>query len=635
MQTRFLLVCLLLLTCARFGTAPAAQVTTPTVYHQAPMLDAAVAAGTLPPVAQRLPDHPAIVKPLHKIGQYGGTWRALAASASDLQLNNRLGYEPLVRWSRTGTGIEPGVAESWEMRDEGKTFIFHLRKGMKWSDGHPFTSADFVFTAEEVLRNPNLSWLSLTSLKSNNELPTVEAPDEYTVIFRFTTPYGSFPYGLAYQGQQHELFCPRHYVMQFHPKYVPEAELKEKIKKSGFREWSELFMFTIDHDRNPDLPTVAPFKVKVPWPSPRCVAERNPYYWKVDPEGNQLPYIDQIAFTTAFDSTVLNMKAMNGEVDFQMRRIEAGYFTLFKERGPELGYRVLVTPSTSPTCVYVNLHSVNEKLRPLLQDRRFRLALSHAINREELVELIYSGMAEPSSGFTIPQDTYHIPGLERANTEYDPDRSNRLLDEIGMKRGRSGLRHFPDGTPFAEILYVYPSEEGMNPDLWQLVVDYWREAGLQFSMKHQDVTQAYLQATAGNTDFWTYVNASLHWAVEGIWKVPIASMSYMAPAYGSYYASSGRLGAPPPPEIQRLVDWYFEMRSTPDEARRLELGHKIMRQWAEECYVIGICRSPVVGILSNRFRNVPETDVNYDYRLKSPGYLSIEQFYIDEQEGKR
>src|SRR5690606_4143496 len=112
--------------------------------------------------------------------------------------------------------------------------------------------------------------------------------------------------------------------------------------------------------------------------------------------------------------------------------------------------------------------------------------------------------AEPSSGFTIPEDTYFIEGLDKIHTEYDPEKANRLLDEVGLKRGPGGMRRMPDGEPFMQIMHVYPSEEGTNPDLWQLVADYWREVGLNFIPKHEDPTLSFLQVTAGNSDIWTY-----------------------------------------------------------------------------------------------------------------------------------
>jgi peptide/nickel transport system substrate-binding protein len=467
-------------------------------------------------------------------------------------------------------------------------------------------------------------------MKSGNELPTVEAPDPYTVLFRFATPYGAFPRALAFQGVQHDLFLPRHYVGKHHPSFVPKAEMDEQVRKAGMRHWSEYFLWLIDGDKNVDLPVIAPFKIKVPYPAARCIAERNPYYYKVDPVGRQLPYIDELAYSMVFDTTVLNLKAMNGEADFQLRRIDPANFTMFREQGPSKGYQVRVTPSTNCTCVYLNQYSRDEQLRPILQDRRFRRALAYAINRHELIELIFSGLAEPSGGFTSRQDAYYIEGLDLANAEYNPALANQLLDEMGLVRGPDGKRLMPDGKPFTQLLHVYPSEEGSNPNLWQLVSDYWREIGLQFVVKQEDATLSFLQVTAGNSDFWTYTNPGFHWDIEGLWKAPIAIMSYMAPIHGSYYWSNGTRGVPPPEPLQHLVDWYLEMRSTADPARRMQLGKDILRQWADECYVVGICRPPIVAIVSDRFHNVPE-QVNYDYRVKSPGYLGIEQFFIDER----
>ena len=132
-----------------------------------------------------------------------------------------------------------------------------------------------------------------------------------------------------------------------------------------------------------------------------------------------------------------------------------------------------------------------------------------------------------------------------ANTKYDPGLSNQLLDEMGLKRGRDGQRRMPDGKPFTQMLHIYPSEEGSNPDLWQLVADYWREIGLHFVIKQEDATLKFLQVTAGNSDFWTYTNPGFHWDLEGLWKVPISVMSYMAPIHGAYYWSNGKRGGTP------------------------------------------------------------------------------------------
>lgn len=625
-----LLVALLVCTCALFCSQRAfAETSQPLTYHEAPELAALVAAGKLPPVAERLPENPAVVPPVERIGKYGGAWRTLAGDGNDLQMNFRNGYEPLLRWDRSGRNVIPGVAESYEVQENGRTYVFHLRKGMKWSDGHLLTSEDFVFVVQDIMPRIAICGFPLNWIKVNGELPKCDAPDPLTVVYRFPAPYGAFPQTLACQGVQRQLFMPKHYLTQFLDTYTSVSVITAIARKSGFVQWQEFFMRCCDHNRNPDLPTVAPFHLRNVMPAAVCVAVRNPYYWKVDPEGNQLPYLDEIRFTMVFDTTILNLKAMNGEVDFQMRRIDSGNFTLFREKGRELGYRTLLALSTNPVCVFFNQWSTDPEIRPILQDRHFRQALAFAINRKEVVDLIYTGLAEPSGGFIVPEDPYYLPEFGKANTQYDPAKSNSLLDEIGMKRGADGFRRFPDGKPFHRVIEVCPSEEGINADLWQLVVDYWRDIGLQFTLKFLYPTLAYQEGCSGNWDFWGYANASLHWGVDGAWKVPLANFSYMAPLNGLYYQTQGRRGEKPDPEMQHLVDLFTEMRATGNEQRRLELGHVILKQWADECYVAGIARSPLVAIIANRFRNVPEKFV-YDYQLKSPGYMNIEQFFIDE-----
>lgn len=601
--------------------------TMPAVLHEPPLLANQVRAGKLPPLAQRLPEKPAITTPVEKIGRYGGTWRRLAAKPGDLLLQSRLGYEPLVRWARDGKTVVPGVAESWETKDNAATFVFHLRKGMRWSDGEPFTSEDFVFSYKEIDSDPEINPVQPNWLKSGGELATIEAPDPYTVVYRFKSSYGMFLQNLASNGLQSALFAPKHYLKQFHYKYVPLEKLKSQARAQGMIMWTDLLGEKGNLEKNPELPTINPYKVVVPFPASRCLAVRNPYYWKVDPEGNQLPYIDEIAYTMVFDNAVLNLKASNGDVDFQMRRIDAMNFTNFMEEGPRRGYSVRRGASTNPTCVYINQYSRDETLRPILQDRRFRLALSHAINRSELIDMVYTGLAEPSNASCVPEDPYYLPGLEKQNIEYDPGKANQLLDELGMKRGIDGMRRLPNGKPFHQLLRVFPSEEGSNPEMWELVADYWREVGLQFTVKPEEANLSLEQVRAGNSDFWTYTLGGLHWAVDGMWKAPLQVASYYAPLYGLYFQSSGKAGVKPPPEHQQLLDWYQELRATPDENRRLELGRAVLKQWSEQCYVIGICRAPVLAIISDRFKNVPQ-ELNYDYRLRSPGHFGIEQFYL-------
>ena len=595
-------------------------------YQEAPMLAERVARGELPPVGQRLPEEPAVEPPVSSIGQYGGAWRRLAVSNGDIGLGTRLGYEPLVRWDRTGLHVEPGVAARWEIHDDGRTYALFLRKGLRWSDGAPFTSEDLMFWYEDVLKNKEISPVFPSWLVIDGTPVEMAAPNAYTIEFRFAQPYGIFLEYVAFMGTY--MFCPKHYLKQFHPKYADKAVLEKRAREKGFALWYQLFAQKQNVEENPELPTLKPFVLNVPPPATRVVAVRNPYYWKVDPAGNQLPYLDRIEYTMVQSSEILNFKAMTGDVDFQDRKIDAANFPLFMDNRTKGGYRVLRDGNPTPVVIYVNPHSNDEEIRPILANRKFRIALSVAINRKELIDLIYSGMARPSRGVASPYDPYYLPEFDAKYLEYDPVLANRLLDELGLARGVDGLRRLASGNVFRQILNVYPAETGVGPELWQLVADYWREVGLDFVVKIDANTLSVMQVANGNSDFWAYAASGMLWIVDPVWYVPWSNYSYFAPLYGRYIVTNGKSGMKPPEEYQRLRDWYLELRSiVGNEDRRMELGRNILRQWSEEVYTIGICRPDLLAIVSNRFKNVPE-HIIHDYRVMTPGYIGIEQFYI-------
>jgi peptide/nickel transport system substrate-binding protein len=597
-------------------------------YHEAPKLGARVRAGTLEPVHERLPDDPVIVRPVDRVGTYGGVWRTLYSSIGDLQLTSRLGYETLVRWDRDGRTVIPGIAKSVDVSPDARTFTFHLRKGMKWSDGQPFTSDDFVFMRKYVLGNDTLTPAVPSIWTTDGKIYELTAPDPYTVVFHFSQPYGMFLDVVAYTGRQNFLFTPAHYSKRFHPAFRDAQKLNAEAKAAGYADWASYFDQMHDLNQTPQCPTLGPYVVRVPFPAQRVVAVRNPYYWKVDPAGNQLPYIDEIDFERVLDQTMLNLRAIDGQVDYQNRGMDAANFTLLMEASKSHHYHVQVDYATGSTGVYINQYSRNDVHRPILQDRRFRIALSEAINRPEAIEIIYNGLGIIDNGVTEPDDRYYLPGLDQTYVKYDPKYANKLLDELGLKRGAGGMRHWPDGSTFHEVLHIFPSEGGTNSDLWQLLADYWREVGLQFSVVIEDAALSRLEVSGGNSDFWAYRNVSQHWELDGTFKIPISQFCYHAPLYGLYFVTRGKHGIKPSPDQQRLVDWYTEMVSTPDAQRRLELGHSILKQWAREIYFIGICRPTEITVISDRFHNVPH-EIQYNYRLMSPGYIGIEQFYID------
>lgn len=598
-------------------------------YQEAPMLAERVARGELPPVEQRLPENPAVVEPVESIGTYGGTWRRAALGGADTVLTTRMGYEPPLRWDKTARKVVPGLAERWEVLDEGRTYILYLRKGLRWSDGHPLTAEDFLFTFEDVLKNKELAPVFPAWLNIGGTPVRLSAPDPCTLVYEFAAPYGIFPQAMAFSGCV-GILLPKHYMKQFHPKYAGLENVEKLARQEGLELWREIFANRANHVDNPDLPNWRPFILTVPPPALRIVAERNPYYWKVDPEGNQLPYIDRVVFTDVSNNEIITMKALNGELDFQARRIDFTNYSLFQENSDDAGYRVARDLDTSSITLYVNNYSKDPVMRPILQSRDFRIALSLAIDRDEINFLLFDGLGEPARGIACPQDPFYLPEFDEKYLEYDPEQANALLDAVGLTRGPNGMRRLPDGRPFREMINLYPSETGTPQELWQLVAAYYREVGLDFIVKMDARGLSTLQAHNGNYNFFGYRNGVMHWVVHPLWHVPWTGGSFYAPLYGRHVASSGRdvKSVKPSPEFQRLVDWYLELRSSVDKERRLEMGHNILGQWAEECYAVGICRPQVLTIINKRFRNVPD-HIIHDYRIYTPGYIGIEQFYFE------
>ncbi|MCH8291996.1 ABC transporter substrate-binding protein [Candidatus Poribacteria bacterium] len=424
-------------------------------FHEAPMLHQRVQSKELPPVGERLPENPLVVIPPDQMGPYGGTWTRFATGPSDIGIYKaRLSYDGLVRWGPMGTKILPNLAARWEIEDEGRMYTFWLRRGVHWSDGHPFSVDDILFWYEYVLKNPDLTPTIPRQFQRDGEPMQVEKVDDYTVRFRFKTPYGLFLKVLASGRGYQVVDYPAHYLKQYHPDFVSQQRLEEMAKKAQFDFWYQLFEDRFEW-RNRDTPRLWPWLVKKPPPAQPTIFERNPYYWKVDPEGNQLPYIDYMTFEI-FDTETINLKAINGEMGMQGRHLQFDNYPLFTENSNHRGYRVLHWMSSGGgTVLAPNLNHKDPVLRKIIGDRRFRIALSHAIDRDELNQLSYFGVGTPRQVAPPPLSPFHEPEYERAYIEYDPETANRLLDEMGLsKRNRKGICLRPDGKPLQLLLRV-------------------------------------------------------------------------------------------------------------------------------------------------------------------------------------
>jgi peptide/nickel transport system substrate-binding protein len=414
-------------------------------YNEAPMLAEMVARGELPPVEERLPENPLVIEPFEEIGTYGGVIRRGFTGPGDHNNYTRWVYDSLLRFSVDGSEIVPHVLESWEPSEDFRTWTLRLRRGMKWSDGHPFTAEALTFYYDAVLKNPDLTpsvpvWIA----NHDGTLATMRAVDDYTVEVEFDFPYTLFPLELTFRdGGDHTIAAhlPAHYLKQFHPDYGDPAEIERMVREAGLNDWTQLFMQKAIIQDNPDRPSTAAW---VPYQSTISdqiyTLRRNPYFFAVDPAGNQLPYVDEVQFRFFADVEALNFAAVAGELDMQDRHMQLTNYPVLVENAERSGYRVITWPTFggNDAALWVNQqYTADPELGEVLANQDFRIALSIGIDREEIRESAFLGLGELRQPVAAPWHPYY-PGDEYAfkHTEFDPARANEILDSLGLTRPR-------------------------------------------------------------------------------------------------------------------------------------------------------------------------------------------------------
>jgi peptide/nickel transport system substrate-binding protein len=587
-------------------------------YKEAPMLAELVKAGKLPPVEERLPKRPKVMNVWKEIGQYGGTIRiAHIGWSCGLWQANR---EPLMETYPYFTDkVSPNILEKLDMSKDGKVFTFHLREGMKWSDGEPVTTEDVRFTWEDVILNKDITpyfpaWLTVEGGK-----PTLEIVDKYTFVLKFPSPYGSFPLVLHGYDQHATFLLPSHYLKKFHVKYTSLQELQPLIKKEGYEpnEWWKLFNKKVDgtivwNIQTADIgaPTLSPWVVKERPSVNVVILERNPYYWKVDKAGNQLPYIDRIRMEQVTDAKMITTKIISGEENLDRINTSLTELALYKQYEKEKGYRVVIMDSEVDTWVqyFPNLTCKDPVLRKILNDVRFRQALSLAINRDEINKTIFLGLGKPGQASLRKGSRYGKDSDDEVFIEYNPDKANKLLDEMGLdKRDKDGFRLRPDGKRLTLPIEYFEVNRYVGP-VTEMVVQYWRAIGIEATMKLIDSTLWYQRYAANETvmSVWHACHATDDvFPVNPFWFVPYTSPSW-APAWQQWYTSGGKEGEEPPKEIKELYKWYKIMITTTDPAQRIKAGQYITRTQAKNLYRIGVGSCPSVAIVGANMGNVPD-----------------------------
>jgi len=585
--------------------------------QEPPELAAKVEAGALPPVSERLPAVPLVVQATadRMIGKSGGRLQTLVGRLKDTRLMAVYGYARLVGYDET-FNLVPDILESVEIEDN-RRFTLHLRPGHRWSDGHPFTSEDFRYYWEDVALNEELSPVGPpVQLVLDGEQPTVTIPDETTVVYEWSKPNPFFLPSLA-QATPLYIYRPAHYMKQFHQKYADPQDLAAKVEEDGKPGWAALHnnMDNLYRMDNPELPVLQPWIVITPPPAQRLTAARNAYYHRVDEDGMQLPYIDDWILAVTSPG-LIPAKVAAGDSDLQARGIAFSDYTLLKQAQKREGYQVLLWKTVRPSnfALYPNLNASDPVWHKLNRDVRFRRALSLAIDRDEINQVIYFGLGLPGNQAPLPESPLYREKYRQAWAQFDLKEANRLLDEIGLtKRNGEGIRLLPDGRPL-EIIVESAGETEEEPDILELVKSTWRKAGVGLFTKPSDRTALRNRIFAGeaNMVIWFGFENGVPTAdmVPDGW-VPIAQSGYQWPKWGQYFETKGEAGKPVDmPEAEELMALFDQWRAATTQADRVAAWDRILEINAEQVYTIGFVGQvpqPVVAAAS--LANIPKEGI--------------------------
>ena len=614
--------------------APAATATpAPMTYKEAPMLADLVKAGKLPPVAERLPQEPMIMQPVEEVGQYGGNQLEIRPNLLVSIYESRWFYSNLIRWDTMGAKSIPNAAKSWEVSSDGKTFTFNLRKGMKWSDGKPWTASTFAFWYEDVLLNKELTPTFPTWLMTAGQPGKIEKVDDYTVRFVFTATNGLFLTLMSSANGVGMMNYCDHYLKQFHVKYADKDKLDALVKEKNFQFWYQLFVNRQSEDANPELPTIFPWNWVEVAPANPKVAARNPYYWKVDTSGNQLPYFDKVSCMGVESQEVFNVKTIAGEADFQSQYVQYKNYPLYEQGKAKGNYRIVQWDRgyITDSVIAVNSTVKDPVKRQYFADKRFRWALSLGIKRDEIIEALYLGQAQPSQVSPLPSSPFYWEPQAKNLIEYDPDRANKLLDEIGLnKKDAEGYRLMSDGKRLTIFSEYYTSGLGPWAELSTLLAAQWKKLGIELGIKGIDNALWYQKAPANDFEltFWTG-SGEFNPLIDPRWFLPFSQGSCVQyAAYAQWYNTRGKEGEEPKGDVRTTCDLYDQIQATADADKQKALFRQILELNKENLWAIGICTAPPdIFIAKNTVRNIPAKAIS-DWQVLTPANTMPEQYFF-------
>ena len=582
-------------------------------YNESPMLAERVAAGDLPPVDERLPEEPRVCPVLESIGLYGGT---LTVGDLTMDLSGGDGHMAMDRpnWLRISQDITeavPHILSDWEVSDDFTQVTCYMRKGMKWSDGEPLTTEDIRYWYEDMVLNTEITPLVHSFLRWGGEVMELSIIDDYTFTLTFAAPHPSFvlvnmAHMIGIGGNN--TFVPAHFLKQFHINYNDQAN--DLAQEEGLDFWYQLHGRENNRAQSIDRPKLESF-IPVRDTPTMAFLERNPYYHAVDPEGNQLPYIDRMNMDRAADLSVYDAKVVGGTYDFAAFQLRILFYATYAEGAAASDARMITWESGKGSeCHYsVNMNYEDDEWREVFSDDRFRQALSLAINRAEINDIIYFGTASETQMTVIPVSRHYRPEYAQAYAEYDPDRANALLDEMGLEWNAAGThRLWPESKVPVIIAFSMAEIETPKGPITELVEEYWKDIGIE--IRWTSITRTLLsQRVLANeepmslwhggrsTDVLFLRHPQFHAPHEG-------DESTWGVLWGRWYNTQGEAGEEPPELIKDLYRWMDEYNLTDDD----EPARQVLERHAEHVWLIGtVGNAPHPLFVRNNLKNVSET----------------------------
>ncbi|MBW7452599.1 ABC transporter substrate-binding protein [Paenibacillus sepulcri] len=607
--------------------------TTESDAKEAPMLTDLVTAGKLPALADRMPAPADImVEPVvDEIGQYGGDWKMAWMGSSDKWAVGQPTEEALFRFNKDGSGVEPNVAKSYEVNADSTEFTIHLRKGMKWSDGVPFTADDVLFYWEHMLTKETFgkkiydAYYSIDPVSGEKALAKVEKIDDFT--FKITHKYPSVQFLERVAIDNKWFFAPAHFQKTILPEFVGEDKALEIAKQWGFADTASFLKETgYYYWIYPQIPTLRAWVAKNDPESDQFVMERNPYYWKTDVDGHQLPYMNNLIATKIQDPSQRVLGTLAG--DFNLSTFGAQDFTVLKENEKKGDYRVIPwqQPAWSTSGIQLNQTIEDPNLRKLFQDIKFREALSLGVDRTEITEIVTNGIADPIQA-SVPEGLVgYQEGWADQWAKYDPDQANKLLDELGLtKRDKDNFRLFPDGSDVT-ITIMDSSEDSAK--YLELLKKYYEEMGIKTNLKVVD------QATLQELKYSNQVPANIenisvvNVAFRPDALVPLRVLTPWYGQYGLYTSSGGKEGVKPEGDVALLLEDWDKLKAASSKEEITQWGNEIIKLHMKNQWVIGYAGpTPTLIAASNNIRNIPQSMIWAD-EFRSLGAGHPAQFYI-------